>query len=884
MGLRPRVARIIAVGVAAAIGAVLAAPSAVLAKPPTAGVSCAGVDGKITGRGSTMQTWLQYDLIGAYAKDVCGAVFTLAIPGATYTGSADGGQLTFTVSSNGEAVTSYEIYGANGHNPDGSGCRFVAEGDAGVWPGATIAGNFFSYQVGSELLFEGQFTGAQSAAGTFEYAIPGGCDTGRIAWTAATTAVPLPDGYANGGDITDPGSPIYSLPNGQVYGSDWMAAYNYPSAQAVGGSGPGVAIGSAAGQTAIGCRAEAFAGSDIPITASQVANINGAVPVPGGTLNGDDCDPANGSTTLTTPFDPLPTAQGGSSTPAVPNPGDQMIGKGVMVFPVGLSAVSIFANLPSSCIPASGAISLSTADAETIWGGSATNWSQITDAGIVQPCNVAITRVVPSENSGATQAVDDYMADAFGYSSPTCQPSSATAGTFQELQNNEEAAGTNVNWPGGPPNSTPPAGCSPVISATSVGAPALISEVEATSGAVGFADYADVLHEAAGSASQVAGDAITVFGLQASSGATGVQPGAVGGGSNCNTTAFLPSGGTSGAVGVGGKWDVLAQSVPNQGPGDITFAREASYPICSILWDLVWAGEDGNTPPAPATSAAVTLPSTGTTNVPVSSVAGLPDVGSFTFAPTTTTTSGYTLPTASIAVASVAGLPTSGGSFTVVDSAGTETFSYTGITLEGGPAGTLTGVSGGTSGATITSGATASSFTSATTTSSGTGAGYTLPVPGGNLSLSSTALMPVSGNIAVADSAGIETLAYTGIDGNTLTGVSGGTSGATLAPGAAVTFPVGDPGTYTGLTAAPSTLTGVSAAAGTVIASGSTLAFPLGTGGPEADLTADQRRTEYSYFSYVLSPAAQSSEAPAGYAPLPPTWTIVIRAGFQNGF
>jgi hypothetical protein len=269
-------------------------------------------------------------------------------------------------------------------------------------------------------------------------------------------------------------------------------------------------------------------------------------------------------------------------------------------------------------------------------------------------------------------------------------------------------------------------------------------------------------------------------------------------------------------------------------------------------------------------------------------VTGLPNAGSFTFAvPPTTTTAEYSLPASSIALASVAGFPSS-GSFGVTDSAGTETLSYTGITAGSGAAGTLTGVSGGTSGATIAPGATAAPVAAPQVmgSSGGSPGVYTLPVS--QLAVSSTLGFPYSGSMTVSDSAGTQTLSYTGIDGNTLTGVSGGTAGATIFSGVTLTAPLSETLSYTGITAGTSpagTLMGVTGGdSGVTIADGAALSFPQGTGGPEANLSADQRRTLYSYFTYVTSPAAQATEVAAGYAPLPAAWLTAIRSGFQGNF
>jgi ABC-type phosphate transport system substrate-binding protein len=51
-----------------------------------------------------------------------------------------------------------------------------------------------------------------------------------------------------------------------------------------------------------------------------------------------------------------------------------------------------------------------------------------------------------------------------------------------------------------------------------------------------------------------------------------------------------------------------------------------------------------------------------------------------------------------------------------------------------------------------------------------------------------------------------------------------------------------------------------------------------------ARLTANQRRTLYSFITYVLSPAAQGRMAAAHYAPLPASFLSTLRSGFQANF
>ncbi len=49
-------------------------------------------------------------------------------------------------------------------------------------------------------------------------------------------------------------------------------------------------------------------------------------------------------------------------------------------------------------------------------------------------------------------------------------------------------------------------------------------------------------------------------------------------------------------------------------------------------------------------------------------------------------------------------------------------------------------------------------------------------------------------------------------------------------------------------------------------------------------LTADQRRTLYSYFTFVLSSAGQNALGTIDYAPLPTAWLQILREGFQENF
>lgn len=125
--------------------------------------------------------------------------YAAAIPGATYNGSLGGSAtLSFTISPDGTLVSSYQVSSLLGDT-----CVFTGGGDTAVWPGAPIVGNAFSYASGIQIVFQGTFPGAQSAAGTIRLSHPGAagspaCDTGTVNWTATTTATPPAGGNGNG--------------------------------------------------------------------------------------------------------------------------------------------------------------------------------------------------------------------------------------------------------------------------------------------------------------------------------------------------------------------------------------------------------------------------------------------------------------------------------------------------------------------------------------------------------------------------------------------------------------------------------------------------------------------------------------------------------------
>jgi hypothetical protein len=115
------------------------------------------------------------------------------VPGATYTGTGtDGAAVTFSVSSDGTLLISYQITGVEGDT-----CELNAGGDAGgAWPGTPIVNNSFDYKFYDDVVFDGTFTGPQTASGTFylhndAFGRAKACSSPTVQWTANTKSKPV---------------------------------------------------------------------------------------------------------------------------------------------------------------------------------------------------------------------------------------------------------------------------------------------------------------------------------------------------------------------------------------------------------------------------------------------------------------------------------------------------------------------------------------------------------------------------------------------------------------------------------------------------------------------------------------------------------------------
>jgi hypothetical protein len=113
------------------------------------------------------------------------------IPGATYEGQhSQGGRVSFTVTSDGEGISSFSAYGPI----RGDTCTFGSSGEPITTTYVTplpIIDNTFEDTRGP-FFKEGTFGDVQQATGTFRATTSGGfrCDSGQLTWTATTTASP----------------------------------------------------------------------------------------------------------------------------------------------------------------------------------------------------------------------------------------------------------------------------------------------------------------------------------------------------------------------------------------------------------------------------------------------------------------------------------------------------------------------------------------------------------------------------------------------------------------------------------------------------------------------------------------------------------------------
>jgi ABC-type phosphate transport system substrate-binding protein len=380
--------------------------------------------------------------------------------------------------------------------------------------------------------------------------------------------------------------------SGGVYGGDPAFAYGTGSSMVAYNYDPRT-TGSGFGLSTASCRSDAFAGTDLPYTESQLqTGLDGAAGAVGG------CPSV---TTDPSAYEPVPAT-------AYPPAGAKTTA--AMVFPIAGGATAIGFNLGTSSCPAAHggppSVLNFTADEMTrMWQGEINRWN---DAQLVAnnpglaactgPSGSAtngapIQRVVRAEASGTTAQFMTYLNHVDGAQLCDELPPPADTWAHRASQN------PNTSWPNpGTPNGI----CVDLNGNTSL-------TVQWESGTAGIINCVDGASADAGCGDGSIGygelgiwnsldPAATLANLQtaASNGGTPVyiSPGGGTAGSNCVFPFFgLPGGGNGqDAVSLNGQphgtgLNNWASDAPTP-KSDFTF-QGSKYPICALTWDIVYS-------------------------------------------------------------------------------------------------------------------------------------------------------------------------------------------------------------------------------------------------------------------------------------------------------
>lgn len=355
---------------------------------------------------------------------------------------------------------------------------------------------------------------------------------------------------------------------------DAMVAYNFPS---------GHPSGSGNGLQAALCRTDAFYGSDIPYDEVQWGQLGQA---PGTTVEGQNgCAGFNG--TYTPAYGPLPSYPFSGGTTFPPNPIGTVTAGSLaadaaaqpMSFPIAGSSVAIGINLTNTdcggqVVPA--APNLDRQVISDLFSGKYAQWSDV--PGFPAGCTVAVKRAVraknPLDNSGTTSIFKRYLADIDG----TDRDCSTGGGHPYHWNGNDNP---NVDWPGqdltDPNGLTVFAGCAAIIRPALSGGGNLVALCRATTGAVCYADLADI---------KTPGNTLKLARLRNGTGTTFRDP-FVSSTANCDfSTLSLPGSDFAGNVGLDptDNW-----GTDNAAGSHVDFVNQGpAYPICGLTFQIVY--------------------------------------------------------------------------------------------------------------------------------------------------------------------------------------------------------------------------------------------------------------------------------------------------------
>jgi ABC-type phosphate transport system substrate-binding protein len=348
-----------------------------------------------------------------------------------------------------------------------------------------------------------------------------------------------------------------------------MVAYNYPAAESAG------ATGSGAGEKAIDCRTDAFAGTDVPYTKVQLEEMDGEAGK-GKELGGSACKIA-----FTPPFQPNSPAEWPVAADSTAK---------VMSFPIGGSAVSIDVRFGATACGGkapTASLNFTPSMLSKIFGGDYKEWGEVYEASVTEKVagdeglkeckGLKITRVVRQDNSGTTNIFKFYLekvAEA---------RTGAVCGVFKGKTEPWSAYNNPPNnvWPG-TVHPGEEGECTEVVHGEKSGNPELLKKLESIEGGIGYTDLADAVkykeeHPTSG---------IFFNAVQNSTGSSFQQPKA-GNGANCEYKGITVPGTSAGEfVGLNPE-ESWANNNPEGNHGNVT-NEGAKYPICGLTWDLVY--------------------------------------------------------------------------------------------------------------------------------------------------------------------------------------------------------------------------------------------------------------------------------------------------------
>jgi ABC-type phosphate transport system substrate-binding protein len=345
-----------------------------------------------------------------------------------------------------------------------------------------------------------------------------------------------------------------------------MVAYNYPSAVSASATGNGAALKAAS------CRTDAFEGASAPYTEEQLKELDEA-PEKLLTAEGKTCASIiNGK--FTPPFEPnapeeWPDKQAGKEDSTA----------NIMTIPITGFADAIPVNLPAAncggTAPAN--LEFNAKELSRIFGGEAKVWNEtelIANNPSLANCSGAIIRVVRSDTAGQTDIFKQYLIRAENErTGSTCAPGKKWEAYLK----------TDTQWPGLQSKSTEGgAECSEIVTSLKSGGAAEVERIKEFPNGVGYVDLSEA---------EQPGFIIPEV-LNAT--ATAYEAPNEGDAANCNLKVVsLPGSTPSEAVGLNllNNWG-NNNEINGHGNHQNATDEGSLYPICGVVFDLVFTGLD----------------------------------------------------------------------------------------------------------------------------------------------------------------------------------------------------------------------------------------------------------------------------------------------------